>query len=83
MRMRVQFENGGRAEAVLLAGSRREMRVVVEGSTDTEQWEKLDGAWRDENGGPIEIEALIAVDGTDWLAFCAEAGGLTVARGAS
>lgn len=81
MRMQIEFEDGGRAEAVLLAAGRREMRVVVEGSTDTEQWEKVDGVWRDESGARIEIEALIMVDGTDWLPFCAELGIRTMAMG--
>lgn len=72
MRMEVQFENGRRAEAVLLAANRYEMRVAVTGSADTEQWQKHDGAWFDENGGRIEIEALTAVEGTDWVTFCGE-----------
>lgn len=83
MRIQVQFGKGGRAEAVLLAANRRTMRVVLEGAADTQQWEMFDGAWRDENGVPIEIEALIAVSGTDWRAFCRAVGAAPIAMGAS
>jgi hypothetical protein len=81
--MQVKFENGRTAEAVLLAGNRHEMRVVVEGFGDTQRWEKVDGVWLNERGEPMQIEALLAVDGTDWLAFCAEVGSATMAMGIS
>lgn len=83
MRMHVQFANGGRAEVLLLAAGRREMRVIVEGSASTDRWERVDGAWRDENGAPIEIEAVFAVDGTEWQAFCSQLGNATMAMGSS
>jgi hypothetical protein len=83
MRMEIHFEDGRRAEALVLAASRYRMRVVVEGSNNTEEWEKLDGVWCNESGERIEIEALVAIDGTDWLGFCAEVGARTMTMGAS
>lgn len=81
MRMQVRFENGSRNEALLLAAGTRQMRVVVKRSANAEQWEILDGSWRDENNRPIEIEALFVVDGTNWSAFCSELGTRTMAMG--
>ena len=49
----------------------------------TEQWEKLDGVWCDESGARIDIEALLAVDGTNWVGFCAELGAGAMAIGAA
>jgi hypothetical protein len=59
------------------------MRVAVEGFTDAQQWEKVDGVWLDEWGRPIEFDALLVVDGTDWLGFCAELGAATMTMGVS
>lgn len=70
MRLEIRFENGRRAEALILAANSREMRVVVQDSGDTEEWQKFDGAWRDEGGTPIEIEAFLAIDGADCSSFC-------------
>lgn len=81
MRMQVRFENGSRAEAVLLASGTRQMRVVLKGSADTEHWEMIQGGCVDETGQPVEIEAVFAVEGTNWAALCAELGTRTMAMG--
>ena len=83
MQMQIQFENGKRAEAVILAASRYEMRVVVQGFDNTQAWEKVDGLWRNESGERIEIEALIPLDGIDCSRFCEELGARTMAMGRS
>ena len=81
MRMQVRFEGGRKAEAVLLAGNRHEMRVAVEGLADTQHWNRFDAVWLDEMGEPIEIEAVMVVEGTDWLGFCGEMGAATMRIG--
>lgn len=72
MRVLIQRENSVRAEAVLLAASKYDMRAALQGAVDTEHWKQVDGVWRDEDGGRIEIDALIAVDETDWMNFCSD-----------
>jgi hypothetical protein len=82
MWMQVQFENGSRAEALIMAASTYEMRVVVEGYTDTQHWERIDGVWQDDSGERIAIGAVIALAGTAWVPFCGELGARTMALGA-
>jgi hypothetical protein len=83
MQLQIQFENGTRAEAVILAANRYEMRVVVQGFDNTQTWDKLDGVWRDESGERIEIEAMIPLEGIDCSSYCAELGARTMAMGRS
>jgi hypothetical protein len=71
--MIVQFENGVRAEAVVLAAARDLLRVAVAGSRDTEEWLMFDGCWYDESGRRVEIEAAVAIDGLDYSAVSGEA----------
>jgi hypothetical protein len=71
MRMTVRYQNGLRAEAVLLAASRERMRVVVDSQRDTIELHMVDACWFTEEGAEIEIEALIPVSGTDVSFFCA------------
>ena len=66
MQILIQRENGTRSSAVVLTASTNRMRVVVRGCSETEEWQNLDGVWRDESGAQIEIEALIAITARDW-----------------
>lgn len=68
MRMAVQFENGVRAEALVLACNRNRLRVVVAGRRETEEWPRIDGFWYDESGRRVEIEAMVGLDGIDYSA---------------
>jgi hypothetical protein len=65
MRMTVQFQNGSRAEALLLAAQGNRIRAIVAGRGTTEEWLMFDGHWFDESGRLIEIEALTNLDGID------------------
>jgi hypothetical protein len=71
MQMAIKREGGVRVDAMLLAASANRMRVVVSGSTDTEEWAKHYGVWRTEDGKQIEIEAMF-VDGNDSSEFFAD-----------
>jgi hypothetical protein len=70
MHMIVKFQNGIRAEALLLAGGRDRMRLIVSGQADAIELSKADGYWYTEAGEPVEIEAITAVG--DCTEFCAE-----------
>ena len=59
MLMTIRYQNGLRAEAVVLAASRERMRVAVDSQPDTMEFQQVDGRWHMEGRGEIEIEALI------------------------
>ena len=65
MRMMIRYQNGLRLEAVLLAASSDRMRVAVETQCDTIELHRVDAGWRTQRGAAIEIEALMAIPGTD------------------
>ena len=73
MRMLIRYQNGLRVEAVLLAANSERMRVAVCSQRDTIELHRVDAGWRTRRGTVIEIEALIAIPGTDLPAFCAAA----------
>jgi len=49
------------------------MRVAIGSQSDTVELHMVDGGWRTERGAAIEIEALMALPGTDVPSFCAAA----------
>jgi len=71
MRMMIRYQSGLRAEAVLLAASSDRMRVAIDSQRDTVELHRVDGCWRTERGAAIEIEALMAIPGTEYAGFCA------------
>ncbi len=73
MRMMIRYQNGLRAEAVLLAANSERMRVAIGCQCDAVELHRVDSGWRTQRGAAIEIEALIAIPGTDLPAFCAAA----------
>ena len=54
------YENGLRVEALLLAGDRDRMRAVIRGSGETIELRRIQDQWVTEEGGIVEIDALIA-----------------------
>jgi hypothetical protein len=71
MRMMIRYQSGLRAEAVLLAANRERMRLAICSQRDTIELHRVDAGWRTERGAAIEIEALMAIPGTDFSRFCA------------
>lgn len=68
MRMMVRFQNGRRADAVLLASSGSRVRVIVAGRGRTEEWLVFYGHCYDEGGRPVEIESMDAVTEIEYTA---------------
>jgi hypothetical protein len=64
MRMTVQFQDGSRSDALLLAVSAHHARVIVAGRGTTEEWILFDGHCFDERGGAVTIESLVVVADT-------------------
>jgi len=65
MLMTIRYQNGLRAEAVVLTADNERMRVVIDSQRDTIELRKLDACWYTEDGAEIEIEALIPLAGTN------------------
>ena len=65
MRMLIRYQNGLRVEAALLAADSDRMRVAIRSQRDTVELRRGDGGWRTQRGAAIEIEALMAIPGTD------------------
>lgn len=65
MRMLLKYRSGKIVEGLLLAVTRKQMRVIVSGKNDTIELSHEDGGWRAEDGETVEIEALTAVNGID------------------
>ena len=68
MRMILLYQNGTRAEAIVLAASHSvlagtdspdRMRVVIPGCTDTVEFRLKNQQWVSEDGSVAEIEAMI------------------------
>jgi hypothetical protein len=73
MRMLIRYQNGLRVDAVVLAVNSERMRVAIGSQSDTVELHMVDGGWRTERGAAIEIEALMAIPGTDVPSFCTAA----------
>ena len=65
MLMTIRYQNGIRAEAVVLTADNERMRVVIDSQRDTMELRKLNACWYTEDGAEIEIEALIPLAGTN------------------
>ena len=65
MLMTIRYQNGLRAEAVVLTADNERMRVVIDSQRDTMELRKVDACWYTEDGAEIEIEALIPLAGTN------------------
>jgi hypothetical protein len=63
MRMTLRFENGLREDAVLLAAGGDLLRVSISSHQDTVELHRVYGNWYMEDGGAVEIEALISFPG--------------------
>ena len=69
MLLTIRYQNGLRAEAVVLAASREQMQVAICSQDDTIELREVEAHWYTEEGAEIEIEALIPVAGVDVSPF--------------
>jgi hypothetical protein len=65
VRIILRYQDGQRIEAVLLAANREQMRVAIDSADDTATFIRSYDCWHGENGEVVEIEALIALEGTE------------------
>jgi len=83
VKMIIRFESGLWGEAVLLAADCQKMRAAIESRDDTTELVRVGDCWFTETGEAAEIEAVIAVAGTDVARFCAGVRPLTMAAACS
>jgi hypothetical protein len=56
-------------DAVLLALSKGQMRIAVEGSTDVVELREWEGRWTMDDGAPVELDGLMTDGNTDMALF--------------
>ena len=83
MLMTMQYRDGPRVEAVLLAADGERMRVAIASQGDTVELHRVDACWYTERGAEIEIGALIPIPGTEFSAFRAAVHPRSKAAGAA
>jgi hypothetical protein len=59
----------GRHDGILLALSKGQMRIALDGSTDVVELRAADGQWALEDGTPVELDGLFTDGNTDVAAF--------------
>lgn len=69
MGMIIQFTNGRRVQALLLAAAANVMRIVVS-EGDTLELFRAGDQWYSETGEAVKMEGLIAIGGIDATQFC-------------
>ncbi|MCU1234838.1 MAG: hypothetical protein JWP63_2805 [Candidatus Solibacter sp.] len=57
------LEGGRRVDALLLSASPDRLRVAIPGRGDAVEYRMIDGQWRTDRGGRVEIGALLVADG--------------------
>jgi len=62
MRMILQYEDGRRADALILATSPDRLRVIFRDARDTAELRLLEKQWMSEDGDAVDIEALLVED---------------------
>ena len=81
MRLMIRYQDGRRDEAVLMAASQERMRIAAASQKDTVELTRGNEGWLTENGEPVDIEALIPMDGFQVEQFCAAIYPLTMTAG--
>ena len=65
MQMILSYENGHRADAILLAGGFHRMRVVIRGSKDATELRLIKDQWMTEEGDAVDIDAIVTAPSFD------------------
>jgi hypothetical protein len=63
------FPGGRQEQALLLAGSPTQMRIMMRGRADAMEFRLREGAWMGESGSAVEIGAIMATEsgGGGWM----------------
>ncbi len=60
MHILLMYPGGRQQEALLLAGTRERMRVMMPGQADAMEFRLIEGGWMGESGAAVEIGAIVA-----------------------
>jgi hypothetical protein len=63
------FPESGKREGILLALSKGQMRVALEGCTDVVELQQIEGQWTREDGTLVELDGLFTDGRTDLALF--------------
>jgi hypothetical protein len=63
MQMILQYENGLRADALLLAMGDGHLRVIIRGAKDATSLRLIKDQWMTEEGDAVDIESLMLTGG--------------------
>lgn len=77
----LQYENGLRVYALLLAASDHKLRVAISSERDSIELLKVGNSWMTERGEVVEIESLMQIPGVDAGPFLAALPARTLTAG--
>jgi hypothetical protein len=63
------FPEGGKQDGILLASSKGQMRIALEGCTDVVELREAEGQWTLEDGTPVELHGMFTDGNTDLTLF--------------
>lgn len=65
----ITFPEGEKHDGILLALSKGQMRIVLEGCPDAVELREVEGQWALENGTQVELDVLFTEGSTDIALF--------------
>lgn len=63
------FPEGGKQDGILLALSKGQMRIALEGCPDVVELLEIEGQWTQDDGTPVELHGLFTDGNTDLTLF--------------
>ena len=63
------FPEGGKQDGILLALSKGQVRIALEGCSDIVELREIEGQWALEDGTPVELHGLFTDGNTDLTLF--------------
>lgn len=65
----IRFPESGKHDGILLALSKGQMRIALEGCTDVVELREVEGQWTRDDGAPVELDGLFTDGRTDVALF--------------
>ena len=65
----MRFPESGNHDAILLAWSKGQARIALEGCTDVVEIREMEGQWTLDDGTPVELDGLFTDGATDVALF--------------
>ena len=65
----IRFPESGKHDGILLALSKGQMRIALEGCTDVVELQEVEGQWTRDDGALVELDGLFTDGKTDVALF--------------